>query len=203
MPALAYLHAPPDRMAPLPDLVPGAAVRAKILRFGPGGDAHLQMGRGGPYATLLGAERTPGRWRQGRLRKGDVLWVAVQALSYTDEGVLCTLSQLAPELPLAVLRHVAPELAGQVNMRVICREPGRQTVIAVRALDPAALPDPVALVVGPGGRHVRRAGAGLRGERIVVQADVDEAGARTADRGRESAGAQLRGGCSVGGGNHG
>ncbi|MEN8233302.1 MAG: transcription termination factor NusA [Actinomycetota bacterium] len=127
---------------------------------------------GDAEAIMPSSERIPyERLERGNRVKGYILEVRGEG-----KGPQIVISRSHPEFIRSLFELEVPELVdGDVEIRVIAREPGHRTKIAVVSNDPNV--DPVGACVGARGSRVRQVVNELRGEKVdIVEWRDDTAG---------------------------
>lgn len=125
------------------------------------GSIFLDMGRAS--GVLPYEEQIPGE----RYRQGEKLRAYLAKVEETPRGVFLKLSRAHPQFIEKLFESEVPELAnGVVQVRVIAREAGSRTKIAVSSTDPHV--EPVGSMVGQGGVRASTVMSELGGEKIDI-----------------------------------
>jgi N utilization substance protein A len=127
---------------------------------------------GDAEAIMPSSERIP----YERLERGNRVKAYILEVRGEGKGPQIVVSRSHPEFIRSLFELEVPELVdGDVEIRVIAREPGHRTKIAVASNDPNV--DPVGACVGARGSRVRQVVNELRGEKVdIVEWREDTAG---------------------------
>jgi len=137
------------------DIVSGTVQRAER------GNLFVDLGRA--TGIMPYAEQIPGE----RFRPGERIRAYLFSVEEGQRGVFLRLSRAHPEFLRKLFEMEVPELAaGTIELKVIAREPGGRSKIAVMAHDDRI--DPVGALVGQRGVRVSTVTSELGGERIDV-----------------------------------
>jgi N utilization substance protein A len=118
---------------------------------------------GNAEAIMPSSERIP----YERLERGNRLKAYILEVRGEGKGPQIVVSRSHPEFIRSLFELEVPELVdGDVEIRVIAREPGHRTKIAVASNDPNV--DPVGACVGARGSRVRQVVNELRGEKVDI-----------------------------------
>lgn len=176
--------------APRPQtLLPNMIVRARVKHFLPDQSVEVEIGKGGLIAVIPRDQRIPTSRRAGRLKRGDTLWLAVYRIVYHETGVRYEMTMCADCLPLELLKRHNHKACESVELAVLDRIPGVQTVIEVRPEQLHGRADYRLLVAGPNDCHLRAVSQMLRGEAIVLRVNRRAAGQSQSQRDSASGGA--------------
>lgn len=138
----------------------GSLVSGLILRFD-GPNVRVDLGR--TEAIMLAEDRIPNE----RLNLNQRLTFLIKNIMETPRGKEIFLSRAAPEFVEKLFAREVPEIASKsVTIKVIAREPGVRTKIAV-ASDQTGV-DPVGSCVGQKGVRVQAVTNEIGGERVDV-----------------------------------
>ncbi len=118
---------------------------------------------GDAEAIMPSSERIP----YERLERGNRVKAYILEVRGEGKGPQIVVSRSHPEFIRSLFELEVPELVdGDVEIRVIAREPGHRTKIAVASNDPNV--DPVGACVGARGSRVRQVVNELRGEKVDI-----------------------------------
>jgi N utilization substance protein A len=118
---------------------------------------------GNAEAIMPSSERIP----YERLERGNRVKAYILEVRGEGKGPQIVVSRSHPEFIRSLFELEVPELVdGDVEIRVIAREPGHRTKIAVASNDPNV--DPVGACVGARGSRVRQVVNELRGEKVDI-----------------------------------
>ena len=118
---------------------------------------------GDAEAIMPSSERIP----YERLERGNRVKAYILEVRGEGKGPQIVVSRSHPEFIRSLFELEVPELVdGDVEIRVIAREPGHRTKIAVASNDPNI--DPVGACVGARGSRVRQVVNELRGEKVDI-----------------------------------
>lgn len=118
---------------------------------------------GNADAVLPSREQPQGE----RYRYGDRVKAIIKEIQKSSKDAQIILSRTMPELVLELFQQEVTEIRdGVVSIRLIAREPGRRTKIAVLSSDSDV--DPVGACVGMKGSRVQMVVQELKGERIDI-----------------------------------
>ena len=118
---------------------------------------------GNAEAVMPSSERIP----YERLDRGNRVKAYILEVRGEGKGPQIVVSRSHPEFIRSLFELEVPELVdGDVEIRVIAREPGHRTKIAVVSNDPHV--DPVGACVGARGSRVRQVVNELRGEKVDI-----------------------------------
>jgi N utilization substance protein A len=118
---------------------------------------------GDAEAIMPSSERIP----YERLERGNRVKAYILEVRGEGKGPQIVVSRSHPEFIRSLFELEVPELVdGAVEIRVIAREPGHRTKIAVASNDPNV--DPVGACVGARGSRVRQVVNELRGEKVDI-----------------------------------
>ncbi len=118
---------------------------------------------GDAEAIMPSSERIP----YERLERGNRVKAYILEVRGEGKGPQIVVSRSHPEFIRSLFELEVPELVdGDVEIRVIAREPGHRTKIAVVSNDPNV--DPVGACVGARGSRVRQVVNELRGEKVDI-----------------------------------
>jgi N utilization substance protein A len=118
---------------------------------------------GDAEAIMPSSERIP----YERLERGNRVKAYILEVRGEGKGPQIVVSRSHPEFIRSLFDLEVPELVdGDVEIRVIAREPGHRTKIAVVSHDPNV--DPVGACVGARGSRVRQVVNELRGEKVDI-----------------------------------
>lgn len=138
----------------------GSLVTGIILRFD-GPNVRVDMGR--TEGIMPAAERTPNE----RLSLNQRLTFLLKEIRETERGREIILSRSDPKLVEKLFAREVPEInSGAVKIRIIAREAGGRTKIAVASIQSGV--DPVGSCVGQKGVRVQAVINELNGEKIDV-----------------------------------
>jgi len=125
------------------------------------GNVYVDLGRA--TGILHFTEQIPGE----HYRQGERIKAYLMAVDETPRGISLKLSRAHPALVTKLFAQEAPEIAsGVVEIKVIAREPGSRTKMAIVSHDPNI--DPVGACVGQHGVRVSTVISELGGEKIDV-----------------------------------
>jgi transcription termination/antitermination protein NusA len=118
---------------------------------------------GNAEAIMPASERIP----YERLERGNRVKAYILEVREEGKGPQIVVSRSHPEFIRSLFELEVPELVdGDVEIKVIAREPGHRTKIAVASNDPNV--DPVGACVGARGSRVRQVVNELRGEKVDI-----------------------------------
>jgi N utilization substance protein A len=118
---------------------------------------------GNAEAIMPSSERIP----YERLERGNRVKAYILEVRGEGKGPQIVVSRSHPEFIRSLFELEVPELVdGDIEIRVIAREPGHRTKIAVVSHDPNI--DPVGACVGARGSRVRQVVNELRGEKVDI-----------------------------------
>ncbi len=118
---------------------------------------------GDAEAIMPASERIP----YERLERGNRVKAYILEVRGEGKGPQIVVSRSHPEFIRSLFELEVPELVdGDVEIKVIAREPGHRTKIAVASIDPNV--DPVGACVGARGSRVRQVVNELRGEKVDI-----------------------------------
>ncbi len=118
---------------------------------------------GNAEAIMPSPERIPFE----RLERGNRVKAYILEVRGEGKGPQIVVSRSHPEFIRSLFELEVPELVdGEIEIKVIAREPGHRTKIAVISLDPNV--DPVGACVGARGSRVRQVVNELRGEKVDI-----------------------------------
>ncbi len=118
---------------------------------------------GNAEAIMPSSERIP----YERLERGNRVKAYILEVRGEGKGPQIVVSRSHPEFIRSLFELEVPELVdGDIEIRVIAREPGHRTKIAVVSNDPNV--DPVGACVGARGSRVRQVVNELRGEKVDI-----------------------------------
>jgi N utilization substance protein A len=101
------------------------------------------------------------------LRPGDRVRAILTQVEKTPRGAQIVLSRAAPDLVKALFEMEVPEIFdGTIEIKMVAREAGSRTKVAVNSIDPNV--DPVGACVGMKGSRVRSVVEELSGEKIDI-----------------------------------
>ncbi len=124
---------------------------------------YLILDLGNAEALLPAGERIP----YERLERGARVKAYILEVRSETKGPQIVVSRSHPEFVRSLFELEVPELVeGTIEIKVIAREPGHRTKIAVSSNDPNV--DPVGACVGARGARVRQVVNELRGEKVDV-----------------------------------
>ncbi|MBZ0255820.1 transcription termination factor NusA, partial [bacterium] len=138
----------------------GDLVAGTVQRYEKG---NVVVDLGNAEAILPNREQPQGE----RYRFGDRVKAIIADIRKSSKDAQIILSRTSPELVLKLFEQEVAEIKdGIVSIRLIAREPGRRTKIAVLSSDSDV--DPVGACVGMKGSRVQMVVQELRGERIDI-----------------------------------
>ncbi|MGI6457829.1 MAG: transcription termination factor NusA [bacterium] len=138
----------------------GDLIAGTVQRYEKG---NLIVDLGNTEAILPGNEQPAGE----RYRYGERIRAIIKDIKKASKDAQIVLSRTAPELVLKLFEQEVAEIRdGVVSIRLIAREPGKRSKIAVRSSDNDV--DPVGACVGMKGSRVQQVVQELRGERIDI-----------------------------------
>ena len=118
---------------------------------------------GNAEAIMPSSERIP----YERLERGNRVKAYILEVRNEGKGPQIVVSRSHPEFIRSLFELEVPELVdGDIEIKVIAREPGHRTKIAVVSHDPNV--DPVGACVGARGSRVRQVVIELRGEKVDI-----------------------------------
>lgn len=101
------------------------------------------------------------------LRPGDRVRAVLTSVEKTPRGAQIILSRATPELVKSLFEMEVPEIFdGTIEIKMVAREAGSRTKVAVNSIDPNV--DPVGACVGMKGSRVRSVVEELSGEKIDI-----------------------------------
>lgn len=138
----------------------GTLISGIVLRFD-GSDVRVDIGR--TEALMPASERIPNE----RLTLSQRYAFLLKQIQETVKGKELILSRADPEFVVKLFAREVPELAsGAISIKVIAREPGVRTKVAVVAIQNGI--DPVGSCVGQKGVRVQAVTNELGGERVDI-----------------------------------
>jgi len=124
---------------------------------------YAMLDLGDAEAIMPSSERIP----YERLERGNRVKAYILEVRGEGKGPQIVVSRSHPEFIRSLFELEVPELVdGDVEIKVIAREPGHRTKIAVLSNDPNV--DPVGACVGARGSRVRQVVNELRGEKVDI-----------------------------------
>ena len=146
----------------------GDIIMGHVQRF-ERGNLYVDLGR--VTGVMPYDEQIPGE----RFRPGERIRALLLAVEETPRGIFLKLSRSHPNFLEALFAIEAPELqSGAVEVKVIAREAGSRSKVAVAARDPHL--DPVGSLVGQRGVRVSTVMSELGGEKIdIIEWSADSA----------------------------
>jgi N utilization substance protein A len=137
---------------------------------------YAMLDLGDAEAIMPSSERIP----YERLERGNRVKAYILEVRGEGKGPQIVVSRSHPEFIRSLFELEVPELVdGDVEIKVIAREPGHRTKIAVLSNDPNV--DPVGACVGARGSRVRQVVNELRGEKVDIVEWRDDTGSFIAE----------------------